>query len=198
MKRKPILSLPNQLLVGLIGLLLTIACTFVEASITDMPWLWYNRGIYTRSLGVTFQIGAVLLTGCIGGKNAGAIAQVAYLTLGLSGWPIFAKGGGITYLQEPSFGYLLGFVPGAWVCGAIAWREGAKLEIMGLGAFLGLITIHATGLLYLLILTLVGVDGLTSLEQMINTYSIIPFPGQVAIVCLVATISYLLRRILFY
>ncbi|ELR98030.1 biotin transporter BioY [Gloeocapsa sp. PCC 73106] len=198
MKPKPLLSLPNQLLLGLIGLLLTITTTFIEASITDQPWFWYRQGIFTRSLGVTYQIGAVLLTACLGGKNVGAIAQIAYLALGLSGWSIFAKGGGLAYLQEPTFGYLLGFIPGAWVCGAIAWRRGAHLEILGLGAFSGLIVIHASGLLYLLILWLLGIEGFDSLEQLVENYSLNPFPGHLAIVCVVATLSYLLRRLLFY
>ena len=69
------------------------------------------------SLGVTYQIGGVLLVGCLGGKNAGALSQIAYLVMGLTLLPVFADGGGIGYVKLSQFGYLLGFIPGAWICG---------------------------------------------------------------------------------
>lgn len=200
-KPKPLLSLPNQLIWGLIGLLLTIASTFMEAFTTNQPWLWYEQGISTQSLGVTYQIGAVLLTGCMGGRNAGAIAQIAYITLGLSGVPVFAKGGGFNYIQEPGFGYLLGFIPGAWLCGLIALRQRAKLELLGVSALLGLIVIHICGLIYLGILYLLPVNtinSLSQLERLVQLHSLNSFPGQLAIVCAVAVIAYFLRRISFY
>jgi len=34
----------------------------------------------------------------------------------------FAQGGGIDYPKQPQFGYLLGFIPGAWVCGFLAFQ----------------------------------------------------------------------------
>ena len=44
---------------------------------------------------------------------------VIYLLLGLCGLPVFTKGAGLSYLLQPTFGYLLGFVPAAWLCGKI-------------------------------------------------------------------------------
>ncbi|TVQ43835.1 MAG: biotin transporter BioY [Gloeocapsa sp. DLM2.Bin57] len=173
----------------------------MEAFTTNQPWLWYEQGISTQSLGVTYQIGAVLLTGCMGGRNAGAIAQIAYITLGLSGVPVFAKGGGFNYIQEPGFGYLLGFIPGAWLCGLIALRQRAKLELLGVSALLGLIVIHICGLIYLGILYLLPVNtinSLSQLERLVQLHSLNSFPGQLAIVCAVAVIAYFLRRISFY
>ncbi len=82
------MSASNQLLWSLIGLLLTISGTFVEVYVTSSPWNWSHDGIQTLSLGVTYQIGAVLLVGCLGGRNAGALSQIAYLVLGLTWFPI--------------------------------------------------------------------------------------------------------------
>ena len=74
-QKKPKVSFPIELLWALIGLLLTIAGTFVEAFATNFPWTWSNQGIHSQSLGITYQIAAVLLTGCVGGKNAGILSQ---------------------------------------------------------------------------------------------------------------------------
>ena len=107
----------DELLWAIIGLLLTIGGTFVEVSVPALSWTLNPVDIQVYPLGVTYQIGAVLFVGCLGGKNAGALSQIAYLALGLVGFQIFAYGGGISYLKEPTFGYLLGFLPGVWICG---------------------------------------------------------------------------------
>lgn len=196
-------SAPHEFLWALIGLLLTIFSTFFEAFITNPPWQWAEKGVYPHSLGVTYQIGAVLLTGCLGGKNAGALAQVAYLVLGLFWLPIFAKGGGLDYFQEPSFGYILGFIPGAWLCGWLAFRSRPRVESLALSAVAGLAIVHLCGLVYLLGLsyanfTTNGTMSLGNLLAEVMNYSVAPLPGQLVIVCVVAVIAFMLRQILFY
>lgn len=201
MKPKSSISLPTKLLWIVIGLFLTIISTFIEVMITNQPWYWYRQGIAVHSLGVTYQIGAVLLTACMGGKNAGAIAQVAYLSLGLSGMAVFAQGGGWSYLKEPSFGYLLGFVPGAWACGWLVWRSQATVEWLAIASTFGLGIIHLTGLIYLgglYLLKIAPVNSLGNLELMVTIYTLNALPGHLLVTCSVALIAYLLRRILFY
>lgn len=193
------MSVPNELLWALIGLLLTIGGTFVEAFVTNPPWDWSVQGIHTVSLGVTFQIGAVLLVGCLGGKNAAALSQIAYVVLGLN-LPVFTQGGGISYLREPSFGYLLGFIGGAWVCGFLAFRMPARVESLAFSCICGLLTVHIYGLGYLIIFYMLNgsvLNGLT-LMQAIMKYSIYPLPGQLVVVCAVTVLAFALRQLMFY
>jgi biotin transport system substrate-specific component len=192
-------SVPNDLLWAFIGLLLTIFSTFVEASIA----LPSAAGVSSQKLGVTYQIGAVLLTGCLGGRNAGIISQTAYLFLGLTWLPVFAGGGGISYLSEPSFGYLLGFVPGAALCGWWAFRSRARLEILATGAFLGLLTIHLVGIIYIVGLSLVNPRGSQlffpeSIGPALVQYSLLPLPGQIIVTCAATLLALLVRKLLFY
>jgi biotin transport system substrate-specific component len=195
-------SFPNELLWSLIGLFLTILGTFVQAAMTNFPWNWGNQGIQPQPLGVTYQIGAVLLTGCLGGKNAGALSQIAYIVLGLTWLPVFAHGGGMGYLKEPTFGYILGFIPGAWLCGFFAFRVRMRLESLAFSAFCGLGVIHLCGLLYLIGLSSVNPAGssisLSNLPQSIINYSLLPIPGQLVIVCTVSLIAFVIRHLLFY
>lgn len=195
-------SFPNELLWALVGLLLTIFSTFFAAFTTNPPWNWSAQGVQPQSLGVTFQIGAVLLTGCLGGKNAGALSQIAYVILGLFWLPVFAGGGGLGYLQEPTFGYILGFIPGAWLCGFLAFRRRRKLETLALSALAGLLAIHLCGLVYLVGLAYVSPAGSQisweTLPQAIFNYSLAPLPGQLIIICAAAAIAFIIRQILFY
>ena len=165
-----------------------------------MPWHWSNDGITTHLLGVPFQIGAVLLVGCLGGKNAGALSQIAYLAIGLSGISVFYEGGGLGYLSKPSFGYLLGFVPGAWLCGYLAFQSKVRLESLAFSCFCGLTTIHFCGFTYLLGLQIFSPAhrGVITFFQSIWQYSISPFPGQMAVLCAVSLLAFFLRQVMFY
>lgn len=193
------MAAPIELLWAFIGLLLTIGGTFLGAAITSPPWGWSEYGIQVFSLNVTYQVGAVLLVGCLGGKNAGALSQIAYLLLGLVGFPIFTQGGGLAYFREPTFGYLLGFVPGAWICGSLAFKAPPRLESLAFSCLCGLLTIHLTGLLYLILShSFKWAAGAMPLLEAIQTYSYEPIPGQLAIVCAVTVVAFALRHLMFY
>jgi biotin transport system substrate-specific component len=193
-------SSPTELVWALIGLILTIGGTFLEAFITTPPWIWGSQGIQVQSLGVTYQVGAVLLISCLGGRNAATISQIAYLLLGLTWIKVFAQGGGLDYIRQPTFGYLLGFAPAAWVCGSLAFRGSTRLESLAFSCLSGLFTIHLVGLGYLIVAQLSNwlmPPGLLLL-QAILTYSIYPLPGQLVIICAVSVVAFVLRHLLFY
>jgi len=198
----------DEFLWAVLGLLLTVAGTFMEAAIAIpnllsddgqlvLPSSWSAIPVY--SLPVSYQVAAVLLVGCMGGRQAAALSQVAYLILGLSGFQVFSQGGGLDYWREPTFGYLLGFVPGAWVCGWLAFRSGAatRIEWLALSGLAGLAIIHSCGLLYLCALALVGQLS-QPLVELIQQYSLWALPGQLVIVCLVALVARILRLVLLY
>jgi biotin transport system substrate-specific component len=193
-------SAPTELLWALIGLILTIGGTLIEASMMNAPWLWSQQGVTAYGLGVSYQIAAVLLVACLGGKNAGLISQLAYLMLGLTWLDVFTQGGGLDYVKYPSFGYILGFAPGAWVCGTLAFQMPPRLESIALSCVSGLAVIHGVGLTYLTLGRWGGwlIDGTESLWQQVWLYSVHPLPGQLAIACAVTVLAVGLRRLMFY
>ena len=59
-------------------------------------------------------------SGCLlytSGSRLGAISVGIYIILGLIGVPVFTSGGGPGYVLQPTFGYLIGFMVGAYVVG---------------------------------------------------------------------------------
>jgi biotin transport system substrate-specific component len=189
-----------QLLWSMIGLLLTMGGTLLEAYGITLPWSWGQHGIQTFSLGVSYQIGAVLLVGCLGGKNAGALSQIAYLVMGLTLLPVFSEGGGIGYVKLSQFGYLLGFIPGAWICGHFAFKARPRLETLTFSCICGLLTVHLCGITYLIISYFFQWKGTESLPlmQAILGYSWFALPGQLAVICAVSVTAYVLRHLMFY
>ncbi|MDD2221524.1 MAG: biotin transporter BioY [Clostridia bacterium] len=97
----------------------------------------------------TAQFFFVILAGIVLGPKLGAQAVAIYVILGLAGLPIFAAGGGVTYVFRPSFGYLLGFIATAFVVGYVcSFKRNQSFKYYLLAAFCGLITTYAIGLTY--------------------------------------------------
>jgi biotin transport system substrate-specific component len=184
----------------IVGLFLTIGASFLPAYVTSSPWQWHT-GYAVHSLEFRCQIGAVLLVSCLGGRTTGSLTQFIYVLLGLFGLKVFSDGGGIEYLQKPNFGYLLAFIPGAWVCGQLAFKKSAaQLEHLGFSCLCGLITIHVFGIIYLILFQLINWHrlGEFKLLEWVIYYSINPFISQVLLACAAASIAFLTRKIMFY
>ncbi len=72
---------------------------------------------------VTMQTFFVILAGLLLGWRGGLLSAGLYMALGLAGVPIFTGGGGIQSVLTPTFGYIVGFLPGAALAGFLADRS---------------------------------------------------------------------------
>jgi biotin transport system substrate-specific component len=72
----------------------------------------------------------VLLAGLLLGSRWATVSVGVYLLAGICGLPVFAGGGaGIGRLLGPTGGYLVGFLPAAFVVGFITERAGHRIWI---------------------------------------------------------------------
>lgn len=96
----------------------------------------------------TLQWFFVALAGAILGPRLGLLSQLLYLALGLAGVPVFAEGGGPSYIFKPTFGYLIGFVLASYLIGSIT--QGGKSRWRYIWANLvGLSVVYFLGVTYL-------------------------------------------------
>ena len=100
---------------------------------------------------VTGQTLGVLLTGIMLGRKRAVAAMITYIGMGLIGFPVFAGGAfGMATLIGPTGGYLLGFIPAAFVMGYLGDKGWYNSVITAISALLiGHAIVFAFGLLWL-------------------------------------------------
>ena len=110
----------------------------------------------------TLQVLFVFLAGALLGPKYGALSQTVYVLLGLAGLPVFTGGGGPMYVFQPTFGFLLSYIPAAAVVGALC-RGQARFWRIAAACLAGLGVIYLVGLPYMaLILNVYLGKGLTA------------------------------------
>lgn len=98
---------------------------------------------------ITMQTLVVLLSGFFLGSKKGALSQLTYLVMGVSGIFWFSHGGGLAYVLSPTFGYVIGFILAAFLVGFICERFGNNFKNVILAISIGGITLYIPGILWL-------------------------------------------------
>ena len=110
---------------------------------------------------ITLQCFFTAMAGLLLGARLGALSQALYVGLGLVGLPIFAAGGGFSYVFNPTFGFLLGLIPAAWVIGRLAEKTRTPLRL-ALACAAGFAVLYAIGLPYIALIVNVYNGGAVS------------------------------------
>ncbi len=93
---------------------------------TVLLWVSSQIKVPVWPVPVTLQGLAVAGLAAAFGWRIGVATLLAYIAEGLMGLPVFANGGGIGYLMSPSFGFILGWVPMAFIIGYAADKGASR------------------------------------------------------------------------
>ncbi len=122
----------------------------------------------------------VMLAGILLGPRYGALSVIVYIVIGLLGFPVFTHGGGITYVLQPTFGFMIGFIPGAYLTGSIANREEKPgFKRLFLACMAGIAVIYFFGTTYLFLLNRFYLGNSIAFWPMILACDIQPLPGDI-------------------
>ncbi len=143
----------------------------------------------------TLQIVFVFLAGCLLGSRDGLLSQIVYIGIGLVGMPVFTQGGGITYILQPTFGYLIGFAAAAFLIGLIIERVETPTKKHFIGAnIIGLLVIYGIAVPYLYVSLNVWLDMKTSWSHVF----LVGFLGSIVADFCLAIITALLAERLYH
>lgn len=157
-------SLSSFLLIILCSFLLVIS-TFVQLNITHFGLnekLLSGADLKIQNFVQTFslipQVPAVMFVAGLLGRKFGLASVLIYLLTGLFILPVFALGGGWQYIGEYGFGYLLAYIPAVFLTGTIL-KDGFTYKNSIKAVMVGVLTIHAIGILYMLIIAAFRHEG---------------------------------------
>ncbi len=127
----------------------TTYCSLFASLIAVGAFIRIDLPVQPFPMHFTLQIFFSLLAGLLLGPKRGATSVGIYLAVGLLGIPVFASGGGPSYLIRPTFGFLAGFMPAAYLAGVIS-RMG-KRNSLGwdiLASLTGMLSYYLAGMIY--------------------------------------------------
>lgn len=157
-KGEPIKITIGTLVLTAFCILLLIVATFTQLTlkhpifVTDVMGYSGGVGLHTSMTSYMYipQIPMIFFIVALIGRKFGLLAIISYIILGMF-FPIFALGGGISYLFEYGFGYILAYIPAIFLAGALM-REKNNFWRTILIALTGVFSIHVLGVLYMLFL----------------------------------------------
>lgn len=130
-------------------------------------------------------LGAMIL-----GSKKGALSQILYVLMGLIGIPIFTQGGGIQYIFNLTFGYLIGFILGAFVIGKITenTKKITNIKIL-IACILGLIIIYLLGVIHMYIIYNFYLGQVVGIWKIINIGILAFLPGDLLLSLMISIVG---------
>lgn len=166
------LKIKDMILIGLFASLTTVGA-FIRIPIGPAP--------------ISLQFIVTIFSAFLLGAKLGALSQVLYVILGLAGIPIFTNGGGISYVMNPSFGYLLGFIFATYIIGRIVENLKTISFIKLLFAsFIGLLVVYFIGVPYLYFILKNIINKNIGFMDALNSGLIVFLPGDI-MKCMIAS-----------
>lgn len=145
------------------------------------------------TMSVTLQFMFTAMAGVLLGAKWGAVSQAVYVVLGLVGLPVFTMGGGIGYVMQPSFGFLLGLIPTAWVIGRLTEKENGHWRI-ALACLAGLAVLYLIGLPYMYLIMKLYLHKSITVWTAIKAGMLVYLPGDAIKIALTVLLCKPLRR----
>lgn len=142
----------------------------------------------------TMQVFFVVWAGVILPPICAACACGAYVLLGLAGVPVFVSGGGPSYVLSPTFGYLVGFILGAWVSAVmLRSRNNASFTRLLLASLAAIAIIYAFGVSYFALIRTVYLKNPMPVWSLLKNCLFITLPGDLLSCVAVCSASVRLR-----
>lgn len=167
-------SKTNDLILCALFTTLIVVGTFIRIPIPVVPF--------------TLQFLFTMLAGLLLGGKMGCTSVIVYMMMGLLGFPVFAEGGGLTYLLKPSFGYIIGFCVATYVTGMIANKTiKPSYKRLITANFIGLAIVYLIGMLYYYLISYFYLGTPIGLWPLFLYCFVLAVPGDIAL-CIISAI----------
>lgn len=146
----------------------------------------------------TFQFFFCAFSGVLLGSRKSFISQILYVGIGLIGIPVFANGGGFTYIFQPTFGYLLGFIGCGFTVGFLTERiKTMTFPKMMASILAGLAVVYLIGVpyLYIIVKLYMGKSAYTMMAAIVSGFLPYIIPDLILSVIIAISSTYILPKL---
>lgn len=134
---------------------------------------------------------AIYLAGAIGGRWIGVVSVIIYIAIGLTGLPVFSgMSGGVAKLLGPTGGYLIGYIPLAYITGVFIDKLGCgkKRAAYFIGMILGTAVMYFIGTVWYICISKTNI--ITAISQCVLIF----LPGDTVKIVAASIIGYIIRN----
>lgn len=116
------------------------------------------------------QIPVIMFIAALLGRRFGLSSVLIYIIVGLFFAPVFALGGGLGYVFQYGFGYIIAYLPAVFFAGSIL-KSGLTYRNMAQATLVGVLTIHIIGILYMAFIAAIKKEGFELIFYWISAQS---------------------------
>ena len=142
----------------------------------------------------TMQTFAVMVAVGLLGTGRGLASVALYLALGLCGVPVFTFGGGFGAVLSPTFGFLIGLVPAAFLIGLLSRSGAVSFWRVIAACTAGLAVLYLVGVPYLALIQNAYLGKGLSFWSLLRGGMLIFLPGDALKILLCAVLAPILHR----
>ena len=142
------------------------------------------------------QIPAIACMTVILGKRFSCVAIILYLIAGLFFVPVFSLGGGLKYIFQYGFGYILGFFPMVIVLSNCLKKDYSPKNVF-LASLYSVAILHLFGMIYLVLLCAIRHEQFSYVQDLLTMMTVVKFWYDLFFTFTGVYIANLLRKILW-
>ncbi len=152
--------------------------------------------IPTPFAAITLQLPVVILSAVLLKDKGSFVCSCLYLIMGLSGIPVFSYGGGISYILQPTFGYILGFLPCTFITGYLCKKMYENKRRCFFAGLTGILTVHVTGFVYYILISRFYLKTEIDITDLIISLCLVALPKDIALCAVISAMGTRLHKAL--
>lgn len=187
--------------------LVVAAFTLIPITHYSLPWaailhpinFWNSQheiSEFVTKIEYVPQIPTIAFMTIILGKRFSCLAIFLYLIAGLFFVPVFSLGGGMKYIFQYSFGYLLGFFPMVIILSNYLKQDFSPKKVF-LGSLYSVMTLHLFGMVYLVLLCAIRQESFGYVQDLLTMMTAVKFLYDLFFTFVSVYIANLVRKFLW-
>lgn len=151
---------------------------------------------FTAHIAYVPQVPAIACMTVILGRKYSCIAVILYILAGLFFVPVFSLGGGVKYVFQYGFGYILGFIPMIIILSKCLNHDFRPQKVF-LASLYSVLALHVFGMVYLVLLCAIRHEQFGYVQDLLHMMTYVKFFYDLFFTFVSVYVANVIRKILW-